>query len=332
MPNKATASFNEAVTTHLIRVCRRACPAPPDGLDVVLRWVTAAARQSPQFLHLPLLICKATGGDLAHAVPVAAAWHLLHCAAHLLDDVADEALSFLEPPQAVNAAVTLIFLAQISLTTLQQSQIKPECIVALVAAFNIATTRMALGQTVDLAWDERTATLDDYWRVAGAKSGEFFALACRAGAMLGTQPQTDVDNYTTFGYHLGVLVQLGDDLHALWTPRGRGDLITAGRTLPVVYALTVASSEARTLLHLLLLRALDDPAALRELQTLLSSQGALHYLTLQAGKHHHLAREALLSAARPAIAQYELLKLLDAVFPAVARERWTSHPKVSSGD
>jgi len=291
--------------------------------SALLRWVTDAARQSP-FLRLSPLTCEATSGDPAHAVPVAAAWHLLHCAAHLLDDVADEACHSLEPAQAVNAAVTLIFLAQVSLTNLRQSQVEPERIVALVATFNAATTRMALGQAADLSWDEDAATLDDYWRVAGAKTGEFVGLACRAGAMLGTQPQTEVDIYATFGYHLGLLVQLGDDFRALWTPRGRGDLTTAGRTLPVVYVLTVASSEARTLLHSLLHRALDNPAALRELQALLADQGALHYLTLQAGKQHRLAREALLSSARPAVAQHELLQLLDAAFPAVARERWAS--------
>ncbi|MDY6876283.1 MAG: polyprenyl synthetase family protein [Chloroflexota bacterium] len=341
MPDRAAASFGAAVAAHLTRVCRRACPASTDGLDLVLRWATDAARLSP-FLRLPLLCCQAAGGDPAHAIPVATAWHLLHCAAHLLDDLADEARPSLEPAQAVNvavtlvflaqavnAAVTLVFLAQVSLTTLRHSQVEPERVVALVEVFNTTTAHMALGQAADLAWDEETATLDDYWHIAGAKTGEFFGLACRAGAMLGTQPQSEVDIYATFGYHLGVLVQLGDDFRALWTPRGRGDLTTAGRTLPVVYALTVASSEARTLLHSLLRRAPDDPAALRELQAVLADLGALHYLTLQAGKQHHLAHEALLSSARPAVAQHELLELLDAAFPAVAQERWPSRLKGS---
>ncbi len=338
MPDKAAASFGAAVAAHLTHVCRRACGAPADDLEPVLRWVSNCARAQPASLRLPLLTCEATGGDTAHTIPVAAAWQLLHCAAHLLDDVADEACPSLEPAQAVNAAVTLIFLAQVSLTTLRQSHIKPERVVALVAAFNTATARMALGQAADLAWDEQTATLDDYWRVAGAKTGEFFALACRAGAMLGKQPQTEVDIYTTFGYHLGILVQLGDDLRALWTPRGRDDLTTAGRTLPVIYALTIASPEARARLCSLLRRVPNDPAALRELQAALADPstgrrgepaepsghrlGALHYLTLQVGRQHHLAREALLSSARPAVAQHELFKLLDAAFPAVARERW----------
>ena len=337
MPDKAAASFGAAVAAHLTHVCRRACGAPADDLEPVLRWVSNCARAQPASLRLPLLTCEATGGDTAHTIPVAAAWQLLHCAAHLLDDVADEACPSLEPAQAVNAAVTLIFLAQVSLTTLRQSHIKPERVVALVAAFNTATARMALGQAADLAWDEQTATLDDYWRVAGAKTGEFFALACRAGAMLGKQPQAEVDIYATFGYHLGVLVQLGDDFRALWTPRGRGDLTTAGRTLPVVYALTVAPSETRTRLHTLLRCIPDDPVALCELQAALADPstgsgqalGALHYLTVQAGRQHHLAREALLSLARPAVAQHELSRLLDAAFPAVAQERWPLHSRAS---
>ncbi|MEA3397129.1 MAG: polyprenyl synthetase family protein [Chloroflexota bacterium] len=322
-------AFLDSVCASIEEAWRADGASPPSAL---LRWVTDAVRQSP-FLRLPLLCCQATGGDPAHAIPIAAAWHLLHCAAHLLDDVEDQSLEPpLDPARVVNWATALTFIAQLLLLRPARWELPTARVLTLSEIFNAASLRICAAQDTDLAaGQEGNLSLDDYWRIAVAKGGTPLALACRAGAMLGTQPQTEVDNYATFGYHLGVLVQLGDDLHALWTPRGRGDLITAGQTLPVVYTLTVASSEARTLLYSLLHRALDDPAALRELQTLLSSQGALHYLTLQAGKQHHLAREALLSAARPAVAQHELLKLLDAVFPAVARERWTSHSQVSSG-
>lgn len=324
-------AFLDSVCAAIEEAWRADSDSPPSAL---LRWATDAARQSPQFLRLPLLTCEATGGDPAHAVPIAAAWHLLHCAAHLLDDVEDQALEPpLDPARVINWATALTFAAQLPLLHPARWGLPAARVLALSQAFNAASLRICAAQDTDLAAGPKgNLSPDDYWRIAGTKGGEPLALACRAGAMLGTQPQTEVDIYATFGYHLGVLVQLGDDLHALWTPRGRGDLITAGRTLPVVYALTVASSEVRTLLLSLLRRAPDDPVALGELQSVLADLGVLHYLTLQAGKHHHLAREALLSAARPAVAQYELLKLLDAVFPAVARERWTSHPQVSSGD
>ncbi|MCK4471768.1 MAG: hypothetical protein KAW49_08275, partial [Anaerolineae bacterium] len=91
MTDRVAASFGAAVAAHLARVCHRACGVPANGLEAVLRWVSDCARAQPASLRLPLLVCEATGGNPAHAIPVAAAWHLLHCAAHLLDDLADEA-------------------------------------------------------------------------------------------------------------------------------------------------------------------------------------------------------------------------------------------------
>lgn len=344
MPNRVLDAFVAAVSGHITHLYHQTA-GDLDGMEATVHWVRERVYAHPAFLRLPLLTCEATAGDPANVIPVAAAWHLFHCAAHLLDSVADEAFpaqdpavdgdSHLEPIGAtalrvVNDAVTLLFLAQVSLTTLHRSRVDPQRVVSVVAAFNTAATRMALGQACDLAWDEDAGSraeypsADDYWRVAGAKTGEFFGLACRAGAMLGTDDQAEIDIYGSFGYHLGVLVQLGDDLQALWKPRDRGDVITAGRTLPVVYARTVAPSTIRDQLHTLLRSLRDDPGALRQLQTMLADLGALHYLMLQAGSQHHLAHEALLSSTRPSVAQHELSRLLDEAFPAVARDRWGS--------
>jgi competence protein ComQ len=290
---------------------------PPRLLD----WVTESARQSHS-LRLPLLTCRAGGGDDAHAVPVAAAWHLLHAAAHLLDDVADGAAPDLDPNQAVNGAVALVFLSQLSLVRLRQGSLEPQRIVALVDVFNAATTRMSSGQAIDLGWGETRKTLDDYWRLVGAKAGAFFALACRAGAMLGALPQSDIDTYATFGYHFGILVQLSDDLRAIWMPRNEGDLETADRTLPVVYAVgrQTSPSETRSHLRSLVRRSADDTGALAELQRTLADLEALHYVTLQAGRHRHRACRALYSVARPAVTQRELLQILDGIFPALTQE------------
>jgi geranylgeranyl pyrophosphate synthase len=344
MPDRVLDSFVAAVASHITHVYHQTA-GELDGLETTLRWVHERLYAHPAFLRLPLLACEATNGDSANVIPVAAAWHLFHCAAHLLDNVADEAFAAedlaggdsTQPwpigatiPRVVNDAVTLLFLAQVSLTTLRRSRVDPQRVVSVVAAFNTAATRMALGQACDLTWDEDASSraeypsADDYWCVAGAKTGEFFGLACRAGAMLGTDDQAEIDIYGSFGYRLGVLVQLGDDLQALWKPRDRGDLITAGRTLPVVYARTVAPSTTRDQLHTLLRSLWDDPGALRQLQTMLADLGALHYLMLQAGSQHHLAHEALLSSTRPSVAQHELSRLLDEAFPAVARDRWGS--------
>lgn len=135
MSGPVAASFGTAVVSHLNSVCNRACGDLVGEFEVVMSWAKDAARVQPIWLHLPRLACKAVGGHSACTVPVASAWHLLHCAAHLLDDVADGAFSDLEPSQVVNCAVILIFLAQVSLATPYQSQIEPQSVVSLVEVF-----------------------------------------------------------------------------------------------------------------------------------------------------------------------------------------------------
>lgn len=312
-----------AVAAHLSQVYHMAGGMPASTLGDMLEWAKDAARARPGFLRLPLLTCQAAGGDPTEAIPVAAAWHLFYCAAHLVDDVADHAELPIAPASAINAAFGLSFLGQFSLTTLGQSQIASERILTLVDLFNQAAIRVVEGQGIDLTWDAQDSTLEDYWRMIGAKAGEWFALACRAGALFGAQAH-EIDIYGTFGYHLGVLIQLNDDLSALWKPRGPGDLATIDRTLPVVYGRLVAPTVTRERLVDLLPLVAVDTTALVELQSLLADLGAIHYLTLQAGHQYVLAREPILSLARPHPAHHELLTTLDSVFPAMAQGPWST--------
>lgn len=302
-----------AVATHLTQVHHTAGGSSTGSLAEILAWAKHAARTHPGYLRLPFLTCQAAGGDPTEAIPVAAAWHLFYCAAHLVDDVADHAALPLPPSQTINAAFGLTFLAQLSLATLGSNQAHAERVLKLMDLFNHAAVRVVEGQARDLAWDQQKATIDDYWHMVGDKTAEWFALACRAGALCGAQPD-GIDIYGTFGYHLGVLIQLNDDLNALWQPRGPGDLTTIDRTLAVVYGLTVAPPPThQRLLDLLPLAAVDT--ALEELRSLLDDLGAVHYLTLQAGYQYMLARDPILSLARPDPAHLELLTILDSVFP-----------------
>jgi len=138
--------------------------------SALLRWATDAARLSP-FLRLPLLTCEATGGDPAYAIPVAAAWHLLHCAAALLDDVEDQALEVpLDPARVVNWATALTFAAQLLLRRPARWGLPAALALALSEAFNSASLRVCAAQDADLAaGPEGDLSLDDYWRIAGAK-------------------------------------------------------------------------------------------------------------------------------------------------------------------
>ena len=64
---------------------------------------------------LPVLTCKAVGGEQASAIPVAAAWITLVHAANLIDDIQDGDMSRLaqldNPRLAMTIAIAWIFTA-----------------------------------------------------------------------------------------------------------------------------------------------------------------------------------------------------------------------------
>jgi len=335
-------SYNIAMTTDIISSIFRktqfvATAAPAE----VGAWVLAAAQSNRRLLSLPWFVYQATcqgqatGGscDPQRSAPVAAAWHLLHCAAKLLDDIEDgedSSLMFadLSPAQVINAATGLIFISQLALVSLRDLGLDSVRTLEVVTAFNTATSRMVNGQAQDLALTRGdVVSLEHLRKVQEAKSGEFFALSCRTGAMLGDASDCEIAACATFGYNLGMLVQMGDDLRDLWRPRSPHDLAAARCTLPVVFALSSVDADARRRIERLLACVSEDDCvakdgnALIELQRALAESGAVHYVTLQAGMYYLRAHQALLSLPRSSEAQHEILQLLDRVFPAIARPK-----------
>jgi geranylgeranyl pyrophosphate synthase len=289
-----------------------------ESLESILQTVGIDKVASFPFAQLPVWACQATGGELKQAWVVSAAWCLLHTAALLLDDVEDEELTGkfwppMELAQAINAATALIFVAQLTLARLSLSEIDSDKLFALSQTFSRAILRVCSGQHMDLARD--TITLEDYWRVAAAKSGTFFSLACRAGAMLGTEVPQLVDCYAEFGSNLGVLIQISDDFNGIWNPRGRNDLVIRSRTLPVVYALSVGSPEIQQRLAELLDRAPGSETALNEARKLIVNLGSLEYMIVQAEVYRSRAKAALPPSERDCPAHYQLVALLNRIMP-----------------
>jgi len=146
--------------------------------------------ESTPSLLLPILCCEAAGGDEDQATAIAAAWFLLYLAAKVLDDVEDDDThltpwSAIGAPQAINAATGLIFVSQLALARLPRMGADRELALFLLEDFNRTTLRMCAGQHADLT-EGSHLPLERCLSIAGAKSGEFFALACRAGALLGS--------------------------------------------------------------------------------------------------------------------------------------------------
>ncbi len=132
-----------------------------------------------------------------------------------------------------------------------------------------------------------------YWQIAAAKSGAFFELGCRAGALLGDLTPEDIAPYAEYGWHLGLLIQIANDLAGLLNEDGSSDLIHRKPTLPVIYAFSVAPDAQAEQLRRAWTAAAHDAQARREVRRLVIELGAPQYVFVEAERHYRRARQAL---------------------------------------
>jgi len=279
---------------------------------------------SPLWAALPILSCEAVGGQPEHGLIVAAAFELARMAADVLDDVQDGDTDAglwreLGAGQAINVGLGLTCAAHLALSRLRHSGL-PEGLVALLQEdFARVGFEMCAGQYLDLLGEGEEVGLPDglerCWQMAAAKSGAFFALGCQAGARLGWGDTQDVAPYAEFGHHLGLLAQVANDLAGLYGLGGKADLARRKKTLPLVYALSVAQGEARAQLEAACRAAVGDPTAQAQVRELVITLGAPQYLLLAAEDHYRRAAAALRRAHGQAEALAGLMGVLDHLRP-----------------
>lgn len=218
--------------------------SPDDVYFQTLVGVLKRARQAERKPHasftlLPVLSCVACGGVVERAIPVAAAWRALHIAAHLFDTVQDAART--SPPArkanselTINTATGLLALAGLVLNQIPNERGEH----ALEISFYQSILRAAGGQHLELSLVTHP-DLDTYFRIATLKSGEPFALAAQSGAQVAGANNEVIGGCRTFGYNVGILIQLLDD----WRDFMTNVLAEERYPLPVVYAFAVASPE-----------------------------------------------------------------------------------------
>lgn len=198
----------------------------------------------------PLFISWMACGNPEPAIPAAAAWRAYHIAAKWLDDLEDgdypptahtltlpnEENPHTEFAQALNLSTGFIALSGLSL-----AHLPARISLDLQPRFNETMLVMAGGQHLDLSNNPELG-LDGYFRLMKAKSGAFFALAARAGALCAGANEAAIAQFEQLGYTVGILVQLIDDIKD-WSKvdQSLGDLSRGRFTLPAYYGLSVAS-------------------------------------------------------------------------------------------
>ncbi len=235
---------------------------------------------------------------------MAAAWLLLYASAHLFDSVQDG-----DPPDkwwstlgsgvAINVACGLLTSAWAVLSEIEAGWIR-----SVRIDFAHTILRMGSGQHLDLTASQ--PSLEKAWQLAEAKSGAFFALACRSGARVAGAPPAHVDRYGDYGLNLGLMMQIADDA---------ADLQAAPETfqapaLPVAYSLETASPRDRQ--HMA--RSLEtgsDRVGREQLQATLARNGTALYLSTKLAQFRARGVAALENASARRPAADRLLSLLE---------------------
>lgn len=223
---------------------------------------------------LPLASCAAAGGHPEDAVPVASAWHVLNVAVRILDDLQDRDRPGLwndvGDGRAFNYAAALHALALDLLVTAPWPADRCRAVMAL---FLSEALGLAAGQEDDLIGEH--AGLEDYWQVMVDKNGRAFSLACGAGALATTSDPDLVQALRTYGLHLGLALQVFDDLEGVWGGEAGDDLASGRITFPVLYAMRAEHAGRDELITLA--RTRGTAADAERVRELLDAAGARQF-------------------------------------------------------
>jgi geranylgeranyl diphosphate synthase type II len=249
---------------------------------------------------LCLACCRAHGGRDEDALGAAVAIELLHNAFLVHDDICDsarirrgrEALHVLHGiPRAVSAGDALAWAALGPLLD-RAARVGSPLALELLAEFDHLARRTIEGHALELGWRDRGLDgldADGYLRLVLGKTCWYSTIhPCRIGALLGSTGWADLDALARFGFFLGGVLQIRDDVENL-TDRSEAhgkdfgcDIIEGKPTLMLIHLLRSAPPAARDEALALVGRAGDSSGLAPEeridrVVALMEENGAIDY-------------------------------------------------------
>lgn len=205
---------------------------------------------------LCLSTCRAFGGTTDEALGSAVALELMHNAFLVHDDICDDAtVRRGAPAMHVEHGVPRALLAGDALawSALGPLLANAELLggrvaLELLEEFNHLTRQTIDGQATELTWRDRLPELDidSYLSVALHKTCWYSAIQpCRIGALIGSRGHADLEAVSRYGYFVGALFQIVDDLDDVTAGRdgvepSGGDLLEGKPTLMLAHLLATA--------------------------------------------------------------------------------------------
>lgn len=198
----------------------------------------------PAYVVLPIAACRAAGGDTRAALPFAAAWTAIGTAVRILDDCADQDM----PDgahvrwglaRALNLGSALLAYAGALIERIPDGPARQ----SILSDFIATSLAAHAGQDRDIRG--AINSLADYLAVVEHKTSQAFGFATASGARLATAAVQPLTAARRAGRHLGLMLQLLDDLEACFRPRTTSDLAIGKRTFPIWLALARSEHPAQ---------------------------------------------------------------------------------------
>ena len=211
---------------------------------------------------LVLLGCKAVGGDIEKALPVAAGVELSHVASLIHDDIIDQGISR-RNVQAVHvkyglhtAVITGDLLILKNFCAIAKNAhvngVPPEQIVRVLNVSSQAGVTLCEGECMDLEFMKRyDVTEEECLNMYKKKTAIGFSAPLVMGAILGGGTDREIEALGEFGNLMGVAFQIQDDYLGLFGEEKRlgkpliSDIAEGKRTFLVVHALQTLQGEEK---------------------------------------------------------------------------------------
>ena len=239
--------------------------------------------------QLPILACRAVGGDQALSIPGAAAIACLEISIILVDDILDDDPrgEYRRIGSGAAANLALAFQAA-AFTVIEQAMVTVEQ--RTVISDNLA--QAALTTALAQHWDvQNLSGEDEYWKVVRAKTTPIYSTALYIGALMGgTDPET-ADGLRHFGVLFAEMSQVRDDLLDAFQTPANPDWQQGRNSLPLLYSRTADHPDRSRFLSLL--PRISDPRALVSAQQILIECGAVSYCVYEILQRHQHATEQL---------------------------------------
>ncbi len=247
---------------------------------------------------LALLSAVAVGGTAEDAVPAALGVEFVHAFSLLHDDVMDHdpvrrhrpaAWTVFGPADTLAAADALMSLA---FEQFFRRGDDADVACAAAAALGEAVARMARGQALDLAFEDKDAvTIGQCLSMEADKTASLLAAATRLGAIYGGASDEAAGRLAAFGEHLGRAFQAADDILGIWgatDSTGKpvlSDLRSRKKSVPVVAALAARHPAADRLGRLYAQREALTEAEVHRAAALVTLAGGRDWAQRCANRH-----------------------------------------------